>query len=110
MIIPTHLLCQMYAKPPDGEFQVTIFKLRKRNKISSLFVNVRHKTRILAFSRPNRAKTVKKCTKKCDARAKLLFCLLNLLLTFSLPSASLDLKVPIREVLCNGIYGFSPLY
>ena len=44
----------------------------------------------------------KKCTEKCDARAKLLFCLLNLLflfvcfffLTFPLPSASLDLKVP----------------
>ena len=32
-------------------------------------------------------------------------------LTFSLPSASLDLKVSyIREMLCNGIYGFSPLY
>ena len=34
--------------------------------------------------------------KKCDARAKLLFCSLNQLffLTFSLSSASLDLKVP----------------
>ena len=35
--------------------------------------------------------------KKRDARANLLFCFLNLLVffTFSLPSASLDLKVPI---------------
>ena len=44
-------------------------------------------------------KREKKCTKKRDARAKLMFCLLNLLVffffTFSLPSASLDLKVPI---------------
>ena len=41
------------------------------------------------FSRRNRAKTEKKCAKKCDARATLLFCLLNLLfffLTFLLPS------------------------
>ena len=34
--------------------------------------------------------------KKCDARAKLLFCLKNpiVFLTFSSPSASLDRKVP----------------
>ena len=73
------------------------FKLRKRNKISSLLVYVRHKTRNQAFSRRSRAKTGKKCTKKCDARAKWSFCLLNLLFfsTFSLSSASLDLNVPI---------------
>ena len=35
----------MLANPPEGEFQVTIFKLRKRNKISSLLVYVLHKTR-----------------------------------------------------------------
>ena len=65
--------------PPEAEFQVTIFKLRK------------------AFSRRSRAKTGKKCTKKRDVRAKLLFCLLKLLLflNFLLPSASLDLKGPI---------------
>ena len=44
-------------------------------------------------------KTGKICSKKkkCDARAKLLFCLLSLFffLTLSLSSASLDLKVPI---------------
>ena len=38
-----------------------------------------HKTRNKAFSRRGRAKMGKKYTKKCDARAKLLFCLLNLL-------------------------------
>ena len=31
-IIPTYLLCQMYANPPEFEFQGTIFKFRKRNK------------------------------------------------------------------------------
>ena len=50
------------------------------------------------ISRRSRAKMVRKCTKKCDARAKL-FCLLNLclfvclFLTFSLPCSS-DRKVP----------------
>ena len=43
-------------------------------------------------------KQEKKCTKKRDARAKLLFFLIKpiFFFTFSLPSASLDLKVPIR--------------
>ena len=39
-IIPTHLLCQLEANPPKAEFQGTIFKLRERNKISSLLVYV----------------------------------------------------------------------
>ena len=44
----------------------------------------------------SRAVTAKKCTKKRDARAELLFCLFNLLLfwTFSLLSPSWYLKVP----------------
>ena len=37
-------------------------------------VYVLHKTCNYAFSRRSRARTVKKCTKKRDARAKLLFC------------------------------------
>ena len=49
-----------------------------RNKISSLLVYVLYEMRNEAFSGRSRAKTGKKCT-KCDARAKLLFCLLNLL-------------------------------
>ena len=44
-IILTYLLCQMYANPPEFEFQVTIFEVRKRNIISSLSVYVLHKTR-----------------------------------------------------------------
>ena len=41
-------------------------------------------------------KRAKKCTKKLDASAKLLFCLQNVFFffTFSLPFASLDPKVP----------------
>ena len=35
-IIPTHLLCQLEANLPKPEFQGNIFKLRERNKISSL--------------------------------------------------------------------------
>ena len=73
-IIHTHLLCQLQANPPEAEFQGTIAKLKKRNKISSLLVYVLHKTRNQAFSRRSRAKTGKKCTKKCDARAELWFC------------------------------------
>ena len=41
-IIPTHLLCQTQAKPPEAEFQGTIYKFRKRMKIPSLLVYVLH--------------------------------------------------------------------
>ena len=36
----THLLCQLEAISPKAEFQGTIYKLRERNKISSLLVYV----------------------------------------------------------------------
>ena len=93
----------MQANPPKVEFKATISKFRKRNKISSLLVYVLHKTRNLAFSGRSRAKTVKKCTKKCGARAKLFILLINLLFfTFIffvfdvlVAVASLDLKDPI---------------
>ena len=39
----------MWANPPEAEFQVTISKLRKRNKISSLLVYVLHKREIRHF-------------------------------------------------------------
>ena len=44
LFLPYSLLCQMYANPPEAEFQGTMAKLRKRNKISSLLVYVLHKT------------------------------------------------------------------
>ena len=47
-------------------------KLEKKQVVLS--VHVLHKTWNLAFSRRNRSVTAKKCTKKHDARAKLLFC------------------------------------
>ena len=43
-IIPTPLLCQKLADPPGVEFEGTISKFRKRNKISSELVYVLHKT------------------------------------------------------------------
>ena len=67
------------GKPSWSWISSNISKLRKWNKISSFLVYVLHKTRNKAFSRRGRAKMGKKYTKKCDARAKLLFCLLNLL-------------------------------
>ena len=44
LFLPYSLLCHMYANPPEAEFQGTMAKLRKRNKISSLLVYVLHKT------------------------------------------------------------------
>ena len=62
-----------------AEFQATIFKFRKRNKISSLLVYVLLKTRNWAFSRRSRAKTGKKCTKKAWCTCKVVVLLINLL-------------------------------
>ena len=50
---------------------------RKRKLLSCV-----HRAEIRHFLRCSRAATVKKCTKKRAARAKLLFCLLNLLRFF----------------------------
>ena len=90
----------MWTNAPEAEFQVTISK--KKIKISSfMLVYVLYKKQNEAFSRGSRSKAEKKCTEKCDARRKLLLCLLNLLIffTFSLPSASFDLKVPTIKCL-----------
>ena len=48
-------------------------EIRRRLLTSSIKLAIRH-------SRRSRARTVKKCTKKRDARAKLLFYVINLLL------------------------------
>ena len=79
MLIVSYLLCQMWANPPELNSMGTVgsIQFRKRNKILSLLVYVLHKMRNWALSSRCRAKTAKKCTKKCDARAKLLFCSLN---------------------------------
>ena len=86
-------------KFPGVEFLETAPKFSKRKKNSSSCVYVLHKTSHQEISRPSRAVTAKKCTKKCNARAELLFWLLSLLflfLTFSLPSPSSLLKLPIE--------------
>ena len=67
----------MYANFPGVDFLRTALKFRERKRDSSLLVYVLHKTCNKAFSRRSRARTVKKCTKKRDARAKLLFCVIN---------------------------------
>ena len=68
-------------------------KFRRRLCTSSVQREIR------PVSRRSRAVTAKKCTKKRDARAKLLLWLLNLFafVTFSLPSPSSYLKVPINR-------------
>ena len=64
---------------PGIEFLATEPKLRRRNKNSSWCVCVLHKTWSLAFSRRRRLVTNWN-EQKSAARAKLLFCLLNVLL------------------------------
>ena len=61
-------------------FLSTISKFIKRKKILSLLVYVLHKTWNEVSSRGSRAVTAKKYTRKRDARAKLLFCSVKLLL------------------------------
>ena len=52
----------------------------------------------MAFSRRSLAKTAKKCTKKCDARAKLLFCL-NLLPLWR--SRCRRRRLILRSIICE---------
>ena len=84
------------GEPPGVEFLGTISKYRKRNKISSLLVYVLRKTRNEARSRRSRAKKGKEMYKKAWCACKVVVLLIKPIdfLTFSLPSASLDLKVP----------------
>ena len=70
--------------------------MKRKRKLLSCF----HRAEIRHFLRCSRAATVKKCTKKHDARAKLLFCLLNLLRFFSV---LVDVAVVVAEALyCDG--------
>ena len=45
LFLPSYLNFQMWANPPEVEFQTTLSQSRTRNKISSLLVYVLHKTR-----------------------------------------------------------------
>ena len=75
-------------------------QVQKEKQISSLLVYVLHKTRNEAFSRRSRSKTGKEMWKKSLCTCKVVVLLIKpivfcfFFLTSSLPSASLDLKVP----------------
>ena len=73
---PTRLLCQMQANSSIW----TILKFMGREWNLLLLVYLLRKTWNLAFSQVVVQLTAKKCTKKRDARAKLLLCLVKLLL------------------------------
>ena len=92
----------MQANPSGVEFLRTIFKFRKRIKFRRGLFTSSRKSKIRQFYVVVVQKTAKKCTKKWDARAKLLFCLLNLLLfwTFSLPSRRRIVKSSLACKLC----------
>ena len=53
------------------DFSGTVLKFRKRKKYLSSLVYVLLQSESGGFSRRSRARTAKKKTKKCDARAKL---------------------------------------
>ena len=73
-IIPTCYKCQMEVKYPGVEFVETApkFRKRKRNSPSCVYFFIKRPS--------SRAVTAKKCNKKYNARAELLFFLLSLLL------------------------------
>ena len=75
---------------------------RKRKKNSSSCVYVLHKTSRQDISRPSRAVTAKKCTKKCNARAELLFWLQNLLLFDVLVAVAVALLKLPSSLLATG--------
>ena len=94
---------KILAKLSGIESQRTISEFRKRKRKSLCCVHQLHKAsawnKDVSSRRP--ATTAKKCTKKRDARAKLLFCSYKpiVFLPFSLPSSSLLLKLSIVVIL-----------
>ena len=87
IIIPTHLLCHPSWIPKD---QIQVQK-EKWNFVVAGLRPSSTKREIRNFHVVVVQKRAKKCTKKRDARAKLLFAYKIYFLTFSLPSVSLDL-------------------
>ena len=73
VIIPTRLLCQMQANSSGAEFLSTISKFMKRMNFVIACLRPSQNMTDSAFSRVVVLFTVKKCTKKCDARAKFFF-------------------------------------
>ena len=97
-------------KFPGVKFLETTPKFKKRKKNASSCVYVLHKTSHQEISRRSRAVMAKKCTIKCNAHTELLFFLLSLVLflTFSLPSPSSLLKLPIDKECTVMVFVFSP--
>ena len=87
---------KLQGNPFWAEFLRTILSSERERKFSRRFLTSSIKGEIRHFP-VYREVTVKKCTKKLDARAELLFCPFNLLLfwRFSLSSPSWHLKVLI---------------
>ena len=94
-IIPAHLLDQNKANPPGVEILGSLSRFRRRNRISPSIVLFSIKCKIRHFHVVVMQKR-QICPKTCEASAKLLFFLLNLLFFDCLVAiASLDRKVPI---------------
>ena len=70
----------MLATSSGVESERTVFKLRKRKILFCVHLLYKAGAWNWEVSRRSRARTAKECTIKGDARAKLLFCYLNLLL------------------------------
>ena len=70
-------------------------KVQEKNNIVLVFCSSSRKREIRHFLRGSRATTATKCTKKRDARYKLLFCQTCYFLPFLSPSSFL--KLPIMK-------------
>ena len=79
MIIPTRLLCQMQANSSGAEFLLTISKFMKRMNFVIARLHPSQNVKLGIFT-GSRAVDSKEMYKKRDACAKLLFCLVKLLL------------------------------
>ena len=89
---------KILAKLSGVESERTVFEFRKRKKKFLCCVHQLHKAGAWNWEVSSRrlATTAKKCSKKCDARAKLLFCFYEpIAFPFSLPSPLLLLKLSI---------------
>ena len=96
-IIPSFLLCWMYANSPGVEFLKTLSKLKKRKKILLLLVYVLYKMWNWVFSCRSHVKLARNGQKKlwCTCKVVVLLVITIVFMTFLLPSPSSDCKVPI---------------
>ena len=88
------------SEPFWNWISVNHIQVHKEKENLPLLVYVLHETWNWAFSRGSRAVTAKKCTKKRDALAKMLFCLVKLLLSL-LPRLRCILNVLLFTIHCD---------